>query len=56
VPSGQNGQGYLEANDWAFDVGLLASLTAPARQHEFERVEREQGFRAALRWLHARYD
>jgi hypothetical protein len=49
-------QGYLEISDWRFDVQSISALIVPEQKAEFDRIEREQGLKAALKWMNERYN
>ena len=49
-------QGYADMSDWHLDVATLAESIVPSQKQEYNRIEREQGFKQALAWLNERYN
>jgi enoyl-CoA hydratase len=49
-------QGYANMSDWHLDVATMSESIVPAKRHEYDRIEREQGFKQALAWLSDRFD
>jgi enoyl-CoA hydratase len=48
-------QGYMEFNDWCFDLLYVTKGIPTKVGQEFEEINKEKGMREALRWMNERY-
>ncbi len=50
-----DGQGYMQFNDWSFDLLHVTKAMPTKVGQEFEQISKEKGMREALRWMNERY-
>ncbi len=50
-----DGQGYMQFNDWCFDLLYVTKGIPTKVGQEFEEISKEKGMREALRWMNERY-
>jgi enoyl-CoA hydratase/carnithine racemase len=48
-------QGYMQFNDWCFDLLHVTKGMPTQVGQEFEQISKEKGMREALRWMNERY-
>jgi enoyl-CoA hydratase/carnithine racemase len=48
-------QGYMQFNDWFFDLMYVTKFIPTKVNQEFEKIDKEKGMREALHWLNERY-
>ena len=48
-------QGFRDYASWGWDVFLLSKLTKTKLSQEYDRIEQEQGTKAAFKWMNERF-